>query len=538
MKTTAIAIFILISSGILSAQEYIDIQSKITKVTIFPDRAQLEREADINIAKGKFILRIPGLSPYANASSLQVKGEGNFMILSVKLHQNYLENAEESEAVKKIRKKIDDLKLKIEDEQTDIEILKEKEAFLSANKVIGGANEKITAQELASITEVYTANLEEIRIGILNKNRLINKYKDEKQKLQNQLQGALRLSRMPTSEVIISVSADQPTRALLTLSYLAGNAGWYPSYDIRVNDIEEDVNIIYKANVWQNTGIDWKKAILVFSDADPSESGTLPALHPNYLDFYEVRTKGLGTSARTLAKQPKAMDVAEQEAVTFEYDTEQEEASIPPVNLITNTRGFSFEVNIPQTVNSDGNNVVTELQRLSTDASYKYKTVPKLRKEAFLTADIPDWEALNLLNGEANIYFGNTFTGTSVINTTQISDTLNVSLGTDKGITIERERLKEFTSTRLIGLNKVETRSYRIRIRNNKSKDIDIDVYGQVPISRNKDIEVEATELSGGTMNKFSGEVKWQTSIAARDTQEFILSYTVKYPKNKKVLLE
>ncbi|MDZ7740083.1 MAG: mucoidy inhibitor MuiA family protein [Bacteroidales bacterium] len=232
-----------------------------------------------------------------DASSLQVKGEGNFMILSVNSRQNYLENTEENEAVRNIRKRIDELKIKIEDERTGIEILKEKEAFLTANRVIGGKNEKITAQELAGLTEVYTSAIEEVRKGILKRNRLIKDYEEEKQKLENQLQGSLRLSRMPTSEAIISVSADQPAKAKLILSYLAGNAGWYPSYDIRINDIEEDVNIIYKANVWQNTGVDWKQTILSFSDANPSETGTLPVLYPSYLDFYIVMNRGLGKSA-------------------------------------------------------------------------------------------------------------------------------------------------------------------------------------------------------------------------------------------------
>ncbi|HKL66962.1 MAG TPA: DUF4140 domain-containing protein, partial [Bacteroidales bacterium] len=130
MRTILLVVVITLTSGLLSAQEYIDINSKITNVTVFPDRAQVERKATTNIPAGKSLLRIPGLSPYANSSSLQVKGEGNFMILSVNCRQNYLENAEESETVRDIREKIDELNIKIEDKKTDIGILKEKETFL------------------------------------------------------------------------------------------------------------------------------------------------------------------------------------------------------------------------------------------------------------------------------------------------------------------------------------------------------------------------------------------------------------------------
>jgi len=537
MKTVLLAVATLFISGLLSGQDYINTQSRITRVTVFPARAQIERVASLNLPQGKSLLKIPGLSPYINASSLQVKGEGNFMILSVNCRQNYLENTGENETTRDIRERIDELRMKIEDEKTGIEILKEKEAFLTANRLIGGKNEKITVQELTGLTEAYTSAIEEVRKGILNKNRLIKDYEDEKQKLESQLAGAMALSGMPTSEAIISVSATQPSKAKLTLNYLAGNAGWYPSYDIRINDIGEDVNIFYKANVWQNTGIDWKETILSFSDANPSEPGTLPVLYPSYLDFHRLMIRGSGNSVAPVARS-KAMDVMEQEAVAFEYDNEMEEASIPPVSIITNSKGFSFEVNIPQTVNSDGRNVITELQRLSAEGYYKYISIPKLREEAYLTAGIPEWESLNLLNGEANIYFGNTFTGTSIINTSQISDTLNISLGTDNGINAERESLKEYTSSRLIGTNKIETRSYRIRIRNNKSHAVDIDIYDQVPVSQNKDIEVKATELSGGEMDEYTGEVKWQSRIPAGESKEFVLTYTVKYPKDKKVIVE
>ena len=187
----------------ISGQEYTNLISKIKNVSVFPDRAQVTREASVNISQGKSLLRIPGLSPYTDPSSMQVKGEGDFMIVSVNNQMNYLENMEESEEVKNLRSRIEELKINIEDERTGIEILREKEAFLTANRIIGGKNENITAQELKSITDLYASSIESVRKSILEKNRLINKYEQEKQKLENQLNGNVRKSRTPSSEVII-----------------------------------------------------------------------------------------------------------------------------------------------------------------------------------------------------------------------------------------------------------------------------------------------------------------------------------------------
>jgi uncharacterized protein (TIGR02231 family) len=537
MKTiTSLLAFFLLSISIY-AQEYVSVDSEISTVTVFPDRAQITREASLNLEKGKTLLRVAGLTPATVASSMQVSGEGEFMIISVTPRMNYLEPTEESEEVKKLRARVRELDIMIEDERTEIEILKEKENFLVANRVVTGKNESINAAELKNISELYTSSIESIRKGIVQKNRKIREYEEEKQAIENQLNHSLRESRMPSSEVIVSVSASSACRGKLRLSYLVTNAGWYPSYDIRVEDISSDVLISYKANVHQNTGRDWQDVKFSFSTASPSSPGDIPVLMPWYLNFYSppvtYRYKATSTAAR-----PEIQRTMAAEESLDEYDMALPEAAGPPVSIVSSQTSFSFEVDLPQNIRSDGKVNTIELQELETAASYKYVSVPKLQEEAFLTAYIPGWESLNLLNGEANIYFGNTFTGNTMLNTGQISDTLEVSLGRDNNITVKRERRKEYTVVRTLGSNRIETRSFEISIRNNKDSDIDIVVYDQLPVSQNKDIEVEATELSGGILNEVSGEIRWNASIAARSSRDFVLTYTVKYPKNQKVILE
>ncbi|MGM0666588.1 MAG: mucoidy inhibitor MuiA family protein [Bacteroidota bacterium] len=537
MKTIIPFLSFLLVSMTLIAQEYVSVDSEISAVTVFPDRAQLTREATLNLEKGKTLLRIAGLSSHIEASSIQVSGQGEFMIIAVNPRMNYLEPTEESEKVKKLRARVRELNIMIEDEKTEIDILREKENFLVANRVVTGKNESINATELKNISELYISSIESVRKGIVQRNRLIKEYEEEKQAIENQLNHSLRESRMPSSEVMVSVSAPSACKGKLTLNYLVTNAGWYPSYDIRVDDISSDVLISYKANVYQNTGRDWENVRFSFSTASPSVSGDIPVLMPWYLNFYSPPVIYNYKSARSAAR-PEEQKIKADEEMLFEDDIPLTEAAGPPVNIITSQTSFSFEVDIAQNIRSDGKINTIELQQLAAEAHYSYVSVPKLREEAFLTAYIPEWESLNLLNGEANIYFGNTFTGNTMLNTGQISDTLEVSLGRDNSITVKREMRREYTVVRTLGSNRIETRSFEISIRNNKSSDIDILVYDQLPVSQNKDIEVEATELSGGIVNEVSGEIKWKATIAAGSSKDFILTYTVKYPKNQKVILE
>jgi len=199
---------------------------------------------------------------------------------------------------------------------------------------------------------------------------------------------------------------------------------------------------------------------------------------------------------------------------------------------------ITFDIAVPYTIPSDGKIQTVEIQRLSTPADYKYVTLPKLSQLAYLTANITDWAKLSLQSGEATLYFENSFVGKSTLNVNQLSDTLTISLGTDNSILVKREKRKDFTSKKVIGANKTEIYSFLLTVRNNKANPIKITLNDQMPISSNSGITVEAIELSGGKHNDETGEIKWDLEIKQQETKQIIMTYSVKYPKDKTVILE
>jgi len=533
---TIISFFISITfiSGIW-AQDITDMTTRIKKVTLFPDRAQVYHEGSVDITGGKTVLKVKGLSPKLIQGTIQVEGMGGFMIMAVNQRVNYLENPEESKEIKALRDRIEKLLTSIEDENTAIGILKEKEAFLAANRVITGGTKSINSSEFKILTEQYVAGIESVRQGILERTRVIKNLQAEKKKLENQVAGKVNRNSLPSGEVFITVMANRSTRAKISLNYLVTNAGWYPSYDIRVISTDEPVNIFYKANAFQNTGVDWTDVKLSFSSASPSVSGIMPTLSPWYINFQQtgIRIRGVSSVAAPKASRMKA------EEMDFDMLDETEARSMaPPVSVSNAGTNFTFDLDINQNIPSTGEESLIELQRLKSDAVYKYMSVPKLQEEAFLTAGMVDWESLNLLDGKANIYFGNMFTGETYISRSQITDTLSVSLGRDENITIERKKRTELTSTRMIGTNRVDTRSFLISVRNNRENAINLVITDQIPISQNNQITVDAEEISGARLNEADGKIKWTINLKPNESRELIMTYKVKYPKNQKVILE
>ncbi|MGC9344001.1 MAG: DUF4139 domain-containing protein, partial [Bacteroidales bacterium] len=171
-------------------------------------------------------------------------------------------------------------------------------------------------------------------------------------------------------------------------------------------------------------------------------------------------------------------------------------------------------------------------------AIYQYYSVPKIDKDAFLIANIVDWEQYNLLEGEANIFFEDTYVGKTLLDVRFASDTLEISLGRDKMISVEREKIKDFSSKQFIGTKKEETRAWKTTIRNNKNQAINMILLDQVPVSTLEEIEVTVDEKSGGKLDEETGVIKWEFSLEPGKSKEFNLRYSVKYQKNRTLIIE
>ncbi|MBI5009384.1 MAG: DUF4140 domain-containing protein, partial [Bacteroidia bacterium] len=160
--------FYFILSGILFAclsvngQSEKEIKAEIKHVTVFPDRAQIDHETQVNIAAGKAVLKLSSLSPYIDPQSVQVKGFGEFTILSVNHQNNYMQNLEESPEIKTLRGQLDALLLKVEDEKAAITVLKEKETFLIVNRAILVKETTFSVEQLKSLMELYTSNMDQV----------------------------------------------------------------------------------------------------------------------------------------------------------------------------------------------------------------------------------------------------------------------------------------------------------------------------------------------------------------------------------------
>ncbi|WP_299123132.1 mucoidy inhibitor MuiA family protein [uncultured Winogradskyella sp.] len=201
---------------------------------------------------------------------------------------------------------------------------------------------------------------------------------------------------------------------------------------------------------------------------------------------------------------------------------------------ITNTR---FEIDKKYTIPSDGDVTVIEIDQFSVPATYDYFAAPVLNENVFLTAKIGNWEQYNLLPAEANVYFEGSYSGKTNINPGAIADSLTISLGVDPNIIIKRTQLNDFKKTSFIGNNKIVHKGFEIEIKNNKQSDIQLSLYDRIPKSQNRDIKIDDIETGTAVYDKEKGLLKWILNLKSGETDKVKYSYSVKYPKGKRVNL-
>jgi len=574
-----------------------EVKSKITNVAVYTSGAQVERDASIELQPGKSILTFKNLSPYIRKESIRVDGDGNYTILNVQLQNDYLNKLEKSKEVNDLRSGIEQFSNKIEDEETWIKILNEKLEFLKSNKSISGKDQSVNPEVFKSLYQIYGDNYEKYSLEILKRKRLISVYTKEAEKLENQLNTLTSQNELPSGIITVLVDSKKIQSSTIQLSYLVDNARWYPSYDIRFTSINKPLTILFKANISQNTGVDWKNISLKLSTAKTNVSAQIPTLNTNYLQFYipreisalQGRLSGTMLSNNTPEKSDRSkivirgnssfndanpplyvvdgiiqeniaylnpddinnMNVLKAESATAIYGSQgangvieittksgQGNAELPLTITDKNITSNEYTVDAEQSIASDNKLNSITFRELALPATFEYQSIPKLSKNVYLIGKINDWNKADLLDGEANIYLENSYVGKSRINTQQFSDTLDISFGVDNNVTVNREKIKDFSQSEFFGSNKKETYAWKLTMRNNKPYAIKAKLYDQVPVSSNKEIEVETLELSDGNMNTNTGKVVWNIELQPNETKQVVLKYSVRSPKDKIVLVD
>ena len=560
MKINFLFTFILLGYS-LFANEPVNVKSSLTGVTVYMQGAQLQHKASYTIKAGVSEVIVEGISPQISASTIQVKATGAVVILDSKYEFYYPQpatNTNTGELPPKIRAAIkaleDSLRLvnfELRDINDEIEVLVAARKIIISNGAVKGqgkVNDSI--QLLKSTVDYYTTKVSELNKKISSLDRQKVKKADLIASLDTRLNDLRNYAEQnnPTPEIkgipriVITLMAKEAATGRIDLTYFASNAGWTPLYDIRSEAASGKISLTYKAQVRQQTGLDWNDVKLSISTNNPYANKTKPELNPWYID-YQVYRKELEEKAKMRSDAYNNAPSVNSQMMNmgFAYgqrsSMDDEIAQTPEAftTVVQQLIAAEFKIDLNYSIASDNQVRMVLVKQSELNTSFRYYAVPKLDPGVYLVAQMTKLDELQLVPAKANIFFDGTYIGETYIDPTTMDDTLNLSLGKDPNIIVKRTLLKDQSKERIIQDKKERNFAYSIEVRNLKSSEIDLIIQDQVPLTTNPEITIEKSIIGKGTLDEKTGLVEWKLKLKAKENQTFDYEFKVRHPKDKVV---
>jgi uncharacterized protein (TIGR02231 family) len=512
-----------------------NVESSPNEVTVFLSGAELKHQTELKLVAGQNTFRFLGLPASINPSSISFNLEEDVKIISISGEINYQGRLKPNKMRITLEDSADYFEQEVQKINNEIEALQSEKILLNENMKRIGSNNGVSVLELQNFATHYRNRIREVNDKLLEQNKKISQQKQKAEKIGKILEKIKAKDATPAFELSLIVLAKEAKTTQAKWSYVIQDAGWSTAYDMRAKGIDKPIQFTYKGNVYNNSGIDWNKIKLKLSTADVMQNAT-----PPYITSWKLDFESNGYNQNMLYQQQSNMtmnniggDFADNESQTISRS-----ATIPLADVAVSELSTEFEIKELYNIPSDNRAYAVEINAYELQANYSYVSTPKLDKDAFLLAKILGWESLNLIEGEANVYYKDSYVGKTYINLRQATDTLEISLGRDKKVIVNRIKKQEFSSKKFLSSTVTENFTYELTVRNSNAMPIQLDLKDQVPVSGNSEIEVEVLEISGANWDKESGLLTWKVNLAAGEAKNYKLSYAIKSPKNKKVNLQ
>lgn len=456
-----ILIAILIYSQYSSAQE-IKTEVKVAQATVYLRGAKVVSKCEVNLRQGKNIVKIINLPNDIDNNTFKVSFPENTTLLSVT--PGVLEKPEKIETVasKALADKAKLLTKNIQKLRLQIEAIEDEKKLLDENKQMGNSEQGWTATEIQKLASYYGNRKLELANKKFTIEEEIDKLNEDLAEINKQLQqDETSVNPNLQKTLTLEVYANQAIYAQIQVSYIVQNtAGWVPTYDIKATSTRAPIQLIYKATIYQRTGQNWENISLTLSTYKPSPNQNRPILstlyvreEPNINDDAEVaKVAAISNITNTYQMRESELD---KEKLEKPRPYKAVVSEIPITNISAAHMNINYTINGTQNLKSQENGQTIIIDKKELPAIFKYHVVPSMSSDVFLLAFISDWQRLNLINGDANIYLEDNYMGKTYINTNYTKDEYPISLGVDERIVVKRtELLDKETETSIKGSGK------------------------------------------------------------------------------------
>jgi uncharacterized protein (TIGR02231 family) len=534
MKNLLFILFILISSQLAVGQKsnVIELSKPASEVNLYLNGASIHRNLNLKLKQGPNKIVLKKVSRFVEGPSIQVKFDHDISITAIRTKNELVDAHDIFPKIKILEDSVSLINKQIQECTDRIHALQSEVSFLNTNMSIKGSQNNLTIEELSKGADFVYKRMLRINKDISSLQAKIRDYESLRTKQNYQISQFRIQGQTIQASIVIEVMAKKPIQTKMDIQYLVQRAAWKPIYDLKANGKDENVELVYKAKILNNTEVDWNNVKITCSTSDPSRGITLPQMDPWGLHANR-KTQGRGDYSRS---EGWNFDAGRTNSYVGSADTFQSfNFSVASEVIEVNELSKTFTIDEAQSIKSGRETATIELFESSIQAKFEYFAIPKLDKDVFLTACIGNWEQLHLINGTVNVYYQNAYIGQTQINTRFVEDTLKFSLGRVDQVLVTRTKRVDNSKKRKIGGNSIETLSFEIVAKNNSSSTIDINILDQVPVAQDGNIKVSIKEISKADHTESNGKLEWDLTLKPGESHIITITFEVEYPSHIKL---
>lgn len=272
----------------------VPVTSAIDHVVVYEQGAQIERLASVSLRKGTNVLVFENLNTAIDPSQVRLSGRGDFTVLGIshRYHTDTLGGADSHAERMRMTELRNKLTRDIQYAQARRVLFDREEQLLLQNQDFKVKDTGVDLDRLMQATAFFQERFQMIQEGRAEIDREVASLQAEIVALDLAMQGLPTLRTATSLEVLVRVEAPQATQGELVFSYWMQQAGWTPSYNVRVKDIDDPMRLECQAMVHQTTGERWEDVTLTVATGTPSKNRTKPNLQPWYIDGSQGRAGG------------------------------------------------------------------------------------------------------------------------------------------------------------------------------------------------------------------------------------------------------
>jgi uncharacterized protein (TIGR02231 family) len=529
------------------------IESRITAVTVYTDRAVVTRTAALDVAApGPLEMVFENLPSSIVDQSLQVAGRGTAQatILDVTAREAYVTSTPDVR-VKSLEDELRGLQQQQHVLADRSAVIDQQRGFLDTIKAVSATppTKDTPRPSVEDWTKLLTFFGEQFdKLNTEQQSLMIQSDKLDAKitAVQKQIADLSGTNGRSVKHITVRLTAASPGHLELALSYTVPEASWSPSYDARVLSTDRAVQLGYFGVVHQRTSEDWTNVELTLSTARPSLGGAPPRLNPWTVDVLTEAGKYSMLERDAEGRRVASLEAHSAAELRFKsygasvngfdqsggLDKKITDLPFAMATLDAQATSASFKIPVASTIPSDNSPQKVPITSVRLAAAHEYLAIPKQLAAAFLTAKVTNSSDFPLLAGAMNVFLDDTFVAASSLRTVMPGEKFDLALGVDDAIAITHKLNNRFSEdTGLISKGKRVTYDFTLTVQNNKKTFERVVLLDQVPVSRNEKVVVTVLAPDAAEVKPDAdGTLKWTLDLKPGEKRELPLKFSIERP--------